>query len=83
MEHWQGVINAKDVAKLYNNKINQWLLLEVIKMGKNRRAEEFKLVAFDKNKEKLKALMEDDDWDWDKKYMFVFADPNSLCEIGG
>ena len=81
MEHWQGVINATDVAKLYNEKINQWLLLEVIKMGKNRKAEQFKLMAFDKSKEKLKELMEDDDWNWDKKYIFVFADPNSLCEI--
>ncbi|MCF6360147.1 MAG: hypothetical protein L3J29_05215 [Cyclobacteriaceae bacterium] len=81
MEHWQGVINAKDVAKLYNEKINQWLLLEVIKTGKNRRAEEFKLIAFDKSKEKVKALMEDDNWDWNKKYIFVFADPDSLCEI--
>lgn len=81
MEHWQGVINATDVAKLYNEKINQWLLLEVIKMGKNRKAEKFKLIAFDKSKENLKVLMEDDDWDWDKKYIFVFADPNSICEI--
>ena len=81
MEHWQGVTNAADVAKLYNEKINQWLLLEVIKMGKNRKAEEFKLIAFNKSKEKLKELMEDDDWDWNKKYIFVFADPNSLCEI--
>lgn len=81
MEHWQGVINATDVAKLYNEKLNQWLLLEVLKMGKNRKAEEFRLVAHNKSKEKLKKLMEDDDWDWDKKYIFVFADPNSLCEI--
>lgn len=81
MEQWQGVINATDVAKLYNEKANQWLLLEVIKMGKNRKAEEFRLVANNKSKEKLKALMEDDDWNWEKKYIFVFADPNSLCEI--
>jgi hypothetical protein len=81
VEHWQGVINARDVATLYNEKINQWLLLEVIKMGKNRRAEEFKLIAYSKSKEKLKELMEDDDWDWDKKYIFVFADPNTLCKI--
>lgn len=81
MGQWQEVINVNDVAKLYNEKINQWLLLEVIKMGKNGKAEEFKLVAFNKSKEKLKVLMEDDDWDWNKKYIFVFADPNSLCEI--
>lgn len=81
MEHWQGVINASDVAKLYNDKIGYWLLLEVIKIGKNGKAEKFKLVAYNKKKEKLKNLMEDDQWDWDKKYIFVFADPNSLCDI--
>ena len=81
MEHWQGVINAKDVAQLYNEKSNNWLLLEVIKMGKNRKAEEFKLVAYNKSKDVLKELMEDDNWDWSKKYLFVFADPDSLCEI--
>ena len=81
MEHWQGVINAKDVAKLYNEKANQWLLLEVVKMGKNSRAEEFKLIAYNKSKEKLKALMDDDNWDWDKKYILVFANPNNLCKI--
>lgn len=81
MEHWQGVINASDVAKLYNDKIGYWLLLEVIKKGENGKAEKFKLVAFNKKKQKLKNLMEDDEWDWDKNYIFVFADPNSLCDI--
>ena len=81
MEHWQGVINAKDVARLYNDKIGNWLLLEVIKMGENSRAENFKLVAYNKNKERLYHLMDDDNWDWNKKYIFVFADPDNLCEI--
>ena len=81
MEHWQGIIKAKDVAYLYNDKVGQWLLLEVIKMGKKGKAEEFKLVAYNKSKDNLYELMEADDWDWDKKYIFVFADPDSLCEI--
>jgi hypothetical protein len=81
MERWQGVIDAKDVAQLYSDKLGQWLLLEVIRMGKNGKAEKFKLVAYDYNKERLKDLMEEDDWDWSKKYIFVFADPDKLCEI--
>lgn len=81
MEHWQGVINARDVAKLYKDKIGCWLLLEVIKMGANGKAEKFKLIAFNKKKEILNNLMEDDNWEWDKNYIFVFADPNTLCEI--
>ncbi len=81
MERWQGIINAKDVAHLYNDKTGHWLLLEVVRMGPNGKAEEFKLIAYDKDKARLYDLMEDDDWDWDKQYIFVFADPDSLCEI--
>jgi len=81
MGKWQGVINASEVAQLYDEKLNNWLLLEVIRMGNMGKAEEFKLIAFNKNKETLHKLMDSDDWDWDKKYIFVFADPDSLCEI--
>ena len=81
MEHWQEVINVKDVARLYNDKMGNWLLLEIIKMGDNGKAEEFKLMAYDKKKANLYELMEDDNWDWDKKYIFVFADPDTLCEF--
>ena len=81
MEHWQEVINVKDVARLYNDKTGNWLLLEVIKTGENGKAEEFKLIAYNKEKVNLYELMEKDDWDWDKKYIFVFADPDTLCEF--
>ena len=81
MEHWQEVINVKDVARLYNDKMGNWLLLEVIKKGENGKAEEFKLIAYDKEKANLYELMDKDDWDWDKKYIFVFADPDTLCEF--
>jgi hypothetical protein len=81
MEQWQGVINAKEVARLYNDLTGQWLLLEVIKMDSKGKAERFKLIANDRDKEQLYKLMDSDEWDWDKKYLFVFADPNNLCEI--
>jgi hypothetical protein len=81
MEQWQGVISAKEVARLYNDLTGQWLLLEVIKMDIKGKAEKFKLIANDRNKEQLYKLMDTDEWDWDKKYLFVFADPNNLCEI--
>ncbi len=82
MSHdWQGVIDAKDVARLYNEKMGHWLLLEVLEKDANGKAKKFKLVAWDKDKDKLYELMDDDDWDWDKQYIFVFADPNSLCEL--
>jgi len=81
MEQWQGVISAKEVARLYNDLSRQWLLLEVLKMDKNGKAEKFKLIANNRDKEQLYQMMDDDNWDWDKKYIFVFADPNNLCKI--
>jgi len=48
--------------------------------GKGK-AEEFRLIAYDRKKEHLHDLMDEDDWDWDKKYIFVFADPNTLCDL--
>ena len=81
MEQWQGVISAKEVARLYNDLTGQWLLLEVIKVGKKGKAEKFKLLANNIDKGRLYKLMDSDEWDWDKKYLFVFADPNNLCEI--
>ena len=81
MEQWQGVISAKEVARLYNDLTGQWLLLEVIKVDNKGKAEKFKLVAYDRDKDPLYKLMDSDEWDWNKKYLFVFADPNNLCEI--
>jgi hypothetical protein len=81
MEQWQGVISAKEVARLYNDLTGQWLLLEVIKVDKKGKAEKFKLLANNIDKGQLYKLMDSDEWDWDKKYLFVFADPNNLCEI--
>ncbi len=81
MEQWQGVISATKVASLYNDLTGQWLLLEVIEVDKKGKAKKFKLLANNKEKDELYKLMDKDDWDWDKKYLFVFADPNNLCEI--
>jgi len=81
MEQWQGVISAKEVARLYNDLTGQWLLLELIKVDEKGKAEKFKLVANHLDKDELYKLMESENWDWDKKYLFVFADPDSLCEI--
>ena len=81
MEQWQGVISAKEVARLYNDLTGQWLLLELIKVNEKGKAEKFKLVANNLDKDELYKLMDNDKWDWNKKYLFVFADPNNLCEI--
>jgi len=62
MEQWQGVISAKEVARLYNDLTGQWLLLEVIKVDKKGKAEKFKLLANNIDKGQLYKLMDSDEW---------------------
>lgn len=83
MEAWKDkILHSSDVARLYNDKPREWLLLEVIKTGSNGKAELFKLLAHAINKDDLyEYVMEDEEWGWDKKYIFVFADPDSICEL--
>ena len=77
-----NIISAYEVADLYNKYKNEWLLLEVIKRNeKTGKADRFILIDHDGDKNKLYDMMESDDWDWDKEYMFVFADPDSVCNL--
>lgn len=80
---WQNrVITAAEVAELYNSYPTHWLLLEVLETGPSGRASKFKLLAHDKHKEALyDYLMEDESWDWNKKYIMVYADPDYQCEL--
>ena len=83
MDYWSNkVINAKEVAKLYNDKPHEWLLLEVLKTSENNRAELFKLLANSKNKEDLREyVMEDKNWNSTRKYILVYADPEKVCKV--
>ncbi len=80
---WKGkVITDKEVAELYNTYPEQWLLLEVLETGPSGRASKFKLLTHSEHKDALyDFLMEDENWDWSKKYIMVYADPNYQCEI--
>jgi len=80
---WKGrKINAAEVAQLYREIPHQWMLLEVIST-KNGKAEWFYLLKYAKEKEVLYDYLmdEDENWDWSKKYIFVYADPDDVCEI--
>ncbi len=82
-DKWKDrIITAAEVAELYNSYPGHWLLLEVLETGPSGRASKFKLLAHAEHKDALyDFLMEDEDWDWSKKYIMVYADPNYQCEI--
>lgn len=83
MDKWKNkIINAKQVAELFHEKQNEWLLLEILKTGINGKAKKFKLLANSKNKNDLHDLIiEQDDWNLNKQLVIVHADPNKICEI--
>ncbi len=83
MATWTNrVIDATEAAGLYEQNPEFWLLLDVLEVGPNGRASKFKLLAKSEDKEDLyDYLMEDDEWNWDKKYIFVFSDPDKQCDL--
>ncbi len=83
MSSWSNrIIDASEVATLYQENPGFWLLLDVLQTGQNGRASKFRLLAKARNKDDLyDYLMEDEDWNWDKKYIFVFSDPDKLCDL--
>ena len=82
---WKNrIIDAVEVSQLYQENPGTWLLLDVLTTDKNGRAATFKLLAKSTNKEDLYDFLmdnEEEDWSWDKKYIFVFADPDKQCDL--
>ncbi|KAA3631458.1 MAG: hypothetical protein DWQ02_16350 [Bacteroidetes bacterium] len=83
MSTWSDrIIDAKEVAQLYEDNPGVWLLLDVLETAPNGRASKFMLLAKSEDKDDLyEFLLEDDDWSWGKKYIFVYADPDKHCDL--
>ena len=81
MEEWKNkVIYANEVARLYAALPYEWLLLHVLKNGLNGKAEEFALISHSKVKDDLYDIIMEEESD-KKNMIFVFADPDGICEI--
>lgn len=83
MSKWLNkVLNLKDIARLYVEKSDQWLLLEVLATNSDGKPTKLRLLAVSPDKNKLHDyLSEDDSWDWSKNYLLVLADPNKPCSL--
>ncbi|MCI0443724.1 hypothetical protein L0152_10955 [bacterium] len=83
MSKWiQKVIDRSQLAQLYSDHAGKWLLLEIMERNGNDHPKKFKLISLDSDKEKLhEYLLEDESWDWSKKYLMIFADPEKPCTI--
>jgi hypothetical protein len=78
----QKEILLRDLGQLYQDLAGEWLLLEILKGVEEKLPTQFRLHAHHPDKDKLREFMlEHDDWDWGKKFLFVLADPEKPCEI--
>ena len=76
------VYTALKMAKLISSKPYEWLLLEILKEDAKGRALELAFLKSSRDKDDLyDYLMEDEDWDWDRKYIFVYSDPEKECKL--
>ncbi|MBI4456626.1 MAG: hypothetical protein HY644_12100 [Acidobacteria bacterium] len=83
MHDWTGKdISLQELARLYQSLAGEWLLLEVVDDGEEKRPAKFRLHAHHVEKDRLRDYMlENDDWGWHRKYLFVLADPGKPCDI--
>ena len=83
MHDEKKVYRATEMAQLYNDLPNEWLLLEILQTNQQGRAEQLRLLKHAKNKDELYDYLMDEaeDWNWDKNYIFVYSDPEKECKL--
>lgn len=75
-------IELPEIPHLYRRYAGQWLLLEVVATNAGGKPLRFRLLGRAPEKSALhEMIMDDEYWDWQKKYLIVFADPDKPCDI--
>ena len=76
------VYTALEMAQVIVGKPESWFLLEILEEDDYGKAKALKILQHSAEKEILyDYLMEDESWDWNKKYIFVYSDPDKKCEL--
>ncbi len=72
-----------DIVDMYTDLEHQWLLIEIIERDKNGTATEIRLAHYAKEKDDVHEFLmeEEENWDWTKNYLVVYADPKKQCEL--
>lgn len=83
MHEEQTEYDDHEMAQLYNQLPDTWLLLEVIQRSATGKPTRLKLLKTAKDKNTLYDYLfeEAENWNWDKDYIFVFSDPTRTCPI--
>ncbi len=84
MEWRNKILSLKDISQLYAEKAGQWLLFEVLEKNSAGDPVKLKLLTYSSKKDDLHDfVMDEADWNWEKNYLFVLADPTKSCTIPG
>ncbi|RME01479.1 MAG: hypothetical protein D6814_01445 [Calditrichaeota bacterium] len=80
---WEGKeLQLKEIPQLYNDTAGKWLLLQILETNQNGTPVRLRMIAQSSDKSELHELiMNDDNWNWNHKYLLVFSDPNKPCTI--
>ena len=80
---WVGKeIPVVQIGQVYFDSAGEWLLLEILETDDAGEPTRLKLLAKSPDKAELHDLiMDDEDWNWHKRYLLVHADPHKPCTI--
>ncbi|RMH88400.1 MAG: hypothetical protein D6681_14770 [Calditrichaeota bacterium] len=84
MSEWEDkILTLPDIARIYQEKAGEWLLLEVLEVNANQTPVKLRLIRHSPRKEDLhEHMMElEEEWDWERQYLIVLADPFKPCTI--
>ncbi len=75
-------LHLKEIPELYQSLAGHWLLFEVLETNANQTPVRLRLLKHSTSKDELyDFLMEDEQWDWNRQYLIVYADPTRPCTI--
>ncbi len=75
------IVTADEVARLHEERANEWFLLEVLSTDENGRANRLRIDGHDKSKDSLRDHLLELEHGPGKRYIFFFSDPDRICEL--
>ena len=75
------VVTADEVKHFYQDHPSYWFLLEVQKIDEQGKAQQMRVVGYDKDKEVLREQLFDEMDRGHGKFIFVYARPDGICDM--
>ncbi len=83
VSQWKNkILDLTELSEMYVEKAGQWVLLEIVGYDQRGQANRVRVVEMAPDKDELLDYLMDreDQWDWNKRFVIVRADPG-LCTL--